>query len=131
MHVLDRRSSARRAGDQGDGRGLPELAVSNRRRTDRRVSATRKRLTLDQLDAIHAGGPGDMSVVRVTYVVNGPCFAWLAEIERGKTSNFIAGAGVLPEDAGADVAKAGDPLAAVILGVRARLRDWHDRSPAG
>lgn len=126
MHVLDRRSAARRAGDHDDGRRLPELAVSNRRRTDRRVSAIRKRLTLDQLDTIHAGGPADMSVVRVTYVLNGPCFAWLAEIERGKTSNFMAGAGVLAEDVRPD-----DALAAVVAGVRARLQDWRDRSPTG
>jgi len=126
MQVLDRRSAARRASDQGAGRSPPEMAASNRRRTDRRVSATRKRLTADQIDAVHAGCPTDVSVVRVTYVVNGPCFAWLAEVMCRRAGSFMAGAGVLPENSMPE-----ESLAAVIGGIRARLQVWHDDGRAG
>ena len=119
MHVLDRRSAARRASDQGFARAPQDPAVSNRRRTDRRVSASRKRMSGEQLDAIQAGSPAGMTVKRVTFVVNGPCFAWLAEIDHRRACRFLAGAGLLAQDAVAD-----DALAAVMLGVWAKLREW-------
>lgn len=74
-------------------------------------------MTSEQLEVIHARGPADMAVTRVTYVVNGTCFAWLAEVSGRRESNFLAGSGLLPQDAICE-----DALAAVILGICARLR---------
>ncbi|MCZ2495456.1 hypothetical protein GN316_01685 [Xylophilus sp. Kf1] len=125
MHGLDRRSAARRANDQAAARAdakAPAPAESNRRRSDRRASPVRRRMASPQLAAIQASVPPDLAVVRVTYVVDGPCIAWVAEVDRHTAVCFLVGSALLSASAETD-----DALEAVIHGVRARISLWEDR----